>query len=483
MRRLTLHVPVALSIVTMLTVLTVATLTACGDSTSSTTPLTGETSVLLTDAPFPYDSVMRVDVYIERIEASTSTDTTGQSGTWVTVAEPKQAFNLLDLQNGQTALLGATKLPVGQYKALRMTLDTRKSSVTAISGPMGVDWGFSAGTPVLYAFVEQPLALGDGTGSIVIDFDVGRSFLCPGAFCTNTLTFSPVFRAVNSNASGSITGLVRGQTATGTVPVANAAVTVFAGDSARSRFEWRTVATGKTDAQGRYALGYLLPAAYIVHVDAPRGAQLIGADMPNVVVTARAQTTAPDLTLTRGEPLDIQLAVSRPFLSVSDTALVTGTIITATGTDTNAPITWSSSNTAVLSLIADPSRGRVRVFAAGPGSATVTAEYKGRTAQAAFVVTQPTSTKPVATVTVSPAPLNIVAGDSVLVRALLADADGRDAGGRVVTWTTSDATVVTIRAAFGVYALLNPSKAGTATLTATSEGKSGTATVTVRARP
>jgi uncharacterized protein YjdB len=136
-----------------------------------------------------------------------------------------------------------------------------------------------------------------------------------------------------------------------------------------------------------------------------------------------------------------------------------------------------------LSLIPEPSPNRVRVFAASAGSAIVTATYKGRTAQASFVVTQPASNKPVATVAVAPASLNVVAGDSVVIRALLADADGRDAGSRAVTWTTSDATVVVVRGAFGVYALLDPLKAGTATITATSEGKSGTATVTVRARP
>ena len=458
-------------------------LAACGDSTPTTAKAGTETSVLLTDAPFPYDSVTRVDVYIERIEASTSGDTTGTSSGWVTIAEPKRTFNLLDLQNGETAILGSTKLAVGQYRALRMTLDTRKSQVTAINGPIGVDWGFSAGTPVLYAYVEQPMEVGDGSGSIVIDFDVGRSFLCPGTFCTGTLLFSPVFRAVNSTVTGSVTGVVRGDAGSGVAPVANAAVTIFAGDPARSRLEWRTVATGKTDAQGRYVIGYLLPATYIVHVDAPRGAQLVGADVPNVAVAVRAQTTVPALTLAKGDPFDLQISTSRPFLSVSDTADVTATVITPNGPLPGAPINWSTSNAAVLSIIPGGATTRVRVLGVAAGSAVITAEYRGRSASAAMVVTQPPSNKPVATVTVSPAPLTVFAGDSVLVRALLADADGRDAGSRSVTWTTSDPTVVGVRAAFGVYALLEPKGVGTATISATSEGKVGTATVTVRARP
>jgi hypothetical protein len=287
---------------------------------------------------------------------------------------------------------------------------------------------------------------------------------------------------VNSTVTGSIAGVVRGDVGPGVAPVANAAVTVLAGDPARPRLEWRTVATGKTDGQGRYTIGYLLPATYIVHVDAPRGLQLTGSDVPNVAVTARTETTVAGLTLARGDPFDLQVFASRPFLSAGDTGVVTATVTTASGPVPNAAIGWSTSNAAVVSVIPDVSPTRVRVFAAAAGSAGIPAEYKGRSASAALVVTQPASQRPVATVVVSPGALNVTAGDSVIVRALLADADGRDAGTRTVSWTTSDPELVSVRGSFGVYALLEPKKAGTATITAMSEGKSGTATVTVRSR-
>ena len=37
---------------------------------------------------------------------------------------------------------------------------------------------------------------------------VGRSFVCPGDFCGNTLNFIPWFRVVNSESTGSISGSV-----------------------------------------------------------------------------------------------------------------------------------------------------------------------------------------------------------------------------------------------------------------------------------
>jgi hypothetical protein len=83
-----------------------------------------------------------------------------------------------------------------------------------------------------------------------------------------------------------------------------------------------------------------LPATYVVHVDVPRDARLIGADVPNVTVSARQQTTASELTLAQGDPFDVQLSVSRPFLSVLDTAFVTATIAeTSEGKSRTATVT------------------------------------------------------------------------------------------------------------------------------------------------
>lgn len=455
-------------------------LAGCADGGSPTVGGSGKTSVLLTDAPFPYDSVTSVDVYIERIEASTDGDTTRLDGpNWVLIAEPQRTFNLLELQNGQTALLGETTIPAGQYKALRMRLDTRRSQVMARRGAMNVDWGGYAPTPTLYAFVERPLEVGDEGGSIVIDFDVGRSFLCPGVVCTNTLTFFPVFRAVNSGATGAITGEVRGQTDDGLTSIANAAVTVYRSELSFPGSPLWAAATGKTDAQGRFTIAYLVPGVYGIRIDAPRGARLVGADRPNVEVRARQQTNAGTITLAQGEPATITLAVSRAFLTVGDTGYVSATVVNEQGVVASPEITWTSSNELVLAVTPD-APARVRVAALAAGTASVTADYKGTVASATFVVSPAVSTGPVATVQVSPASLTLAVGDSAGVRAILRDADGAEVSARPVTWTSSDPSIVAIRATFGIHALLDPRRTGTATISATSEGKTGTATVVVK---
>src|SRR5438105_14934778 len=90
---------------------------ACSDSSGTGT---GLLSVRLTDAPFPFSQVKRVDVYVVRVDARKAEPTeaeaeneTDQSG-WTTVAGSTSApiglINLLDLNGGKTRDLGATTL-------------------------------------------------------------------------------------------------------------------------------------------------------------------------------------------------------------------------------------------------------------------------------------------------------------------------------------------------------------------------------------
>src|SRR5438552_1328197 len=96
----------------------------------TTSPRNGKSlaRVLLTDAPFPYDSVARVNVYVASIDASSDLDTTG-GGQWVRAATPARAFDLLTLQRGATALLREAELDARPYPAIRMVIDADKSSI------------------------------------------------------------------------------------------------------------------------------------------------------------------------------------------------------------------------------------------------------------------------------------------------------------------------------------------------------------------
>src|SRR5215211_4679841 len=84
---------------------------ACGDDGGkSPTGARKKISVYLTDAPFPYDSVARVDVHVVSIALTTISDTTSANTDWVTVATPDKTYNLLDLQDGTASRLAETQL-------------------------------------------------------------------------------------------------------------------------------------------------------------------------------------------------------------------------------------------------------------------------------------------------------------------------------------------------------------------------------------
>ncbi len=86
----------------------------------------------------------------------------------------------------------------------------------------------------------------------------------------------------------------------------------------------------------------------------------------------------------------------------------------------------------------------------------------------------------VATITVVADRATFSVGDSVGATATLRDDDGNVAFGRAVTWIVSDRSIVVIEVAAGHSAVLRGRAAGTAIITASSEGKSGSATVTVQ---
>src|SRR5437867_3737315 len=223
--------------------------------------------VLLTDAPFPYDSVASVNVYVVRIEANVNPDTTG-GGDWVLIAEPRKNFNLLELQQGATAFVGQGELPAGQYQAIRMTIDTSRSSIIWSGGAKApVNWqNFSGSDEMpLFALVEYPVDVPTAGAEIVIDFDVGRSFLYDFNG-TREFTFIPQLRAINSAAAGAIAGRVTTPSIEGDQPVRNASITVC-GSAACDPPNANVVATGRSNDTGYYKVAFLRPGTYTVRIE------------------------------------------------------------------------------------------------------------------------------------------------------------------------------------------------------------------------
>jgi hypothetical protein len=219
----------------------------------------GRTAVFLTDAPFPFDRITRVDIHISEIGLSPQADTSQGAPEWLTVARPDRVFNLLDLQNGATALLGEADVPPGQYRAVRVIFDPARSSMTDTDGGHpAIDWQAKGDAPTLFGLVEEAMAIDENGEDVVIDFDVGRSFLPDDG---NGFIFIPFLRAITRAGSGGIAGtLIHSD---GGAPIPLAVVSIhYAFDSATTLGP--LVATSRADATGAFKASFLRPASYMV---------------------------------------------------------------------------------------------------------------------------------------------------------------------------------------------------------------------------
>jgi hypothetical protein len=276
------------------------------------------TRTLLTDDPFPYHRVARVDLFVVSVAASLLPDT-GNAAGFVTLATPNRRINVLALQNGVTDELGAVTLPSGAISAVQMVIDTDQSSITLKNGAVltgqstpGIAWQSSAGRPTLNALIHEQILVPDTGGVVVIAYDVGKAFI-PNQELDPTSTdsgfvFSPVLRAADARRTGSIAGTVRaGGTAGATVQ--DASLRLYLGDPAQPEDTWPVLATARTDAAGAFRFSYVtrsdywstFPAhagkAYIVAVDPPPQSGLGRALVPNVRVAAREETSVGTVVL------------------------------------------------------------------------------------------------------------------------------------------------------------------------------------------
>ena len=272
---------------------------ACSDSSGTGT---GLLTVRLTDAPFPFSEVARVDVFVVRVDAKTASttdaeaaDETNQNG-WTTVATPNALINLLDLGGGKTMNLGATTLPTGNYQSFRLILDTDKSTITLKDGTTPPISFPSAGHSGIKVNLDAPIQLTEDGSVMTLDFDIGRSFVMRGNNAANGFNFKPVIHAVAQDITGSASGSVHANSATGAV-VPDATVEVLtAGSLIGDTDPTHIVSTTKTDASGNFRFAFLLPGTYVLRAT-PTAASGFKPALLTGGLTITTQTETKDLVI------------------------------------------------------------------------------------------------------------------------------------------------------------------------------------------
>jgi alpha-tubulin suppressor-like RCC1 family protein len=169
-------------------------------------------------------------------------------------------------------------------------------------------------------------------------------------------------------------------------------------------------------------------------------------------------------------PAETTLGVGRGTQFAAVTKAADGAVLTG------RTVTWTSDDEAVAAV---GSAGTVTAVA--PGSATITALSEGTRGTAKITVSAapPPTTQPVAEVVVSPAALTLPVGRSQELLVETRAADGTVVSGRALAWASNDEAIATVEQSGVVHGVA----AGTATITATSEGVAGEAAVTVSDGP
>jgi uncharacterized protein YjdB len=285
---------------------------------------------------------------------------------------------------------------------------------------------------------------------------------------------------VTAVAPGSTTITATSEGVTGTATVVVAIVPVGSVDvlpATASVVAGQTVALSATvrDTVGRVVTDRVVSwASNDIHVAVVSTTGVVtGVAAGTAVITASSEGKSGTSTVTVVAPAieSVTVQPSSATVQIGGTTTFTATVKDVTGAVVTAPaVTWVSSNVSVATV---SSTGVVT--GKGAGSAVISATSGGRSGSATVTVIP----VPVGSVTVSPSSASLVPTQVLTLSALVRDANDVVVSDRAVTWASSNTGVATVSASGVVTAVA----LGTATITATSEGRTGTAIITVVPMP
>jgi len=230
--------------------------------------------VLFRSAPFPFSEVSAVDVFVVRVDARTSAVSDGQTANaddnsgWTTIATPNAVIDLMQLNGGQMTTLGSASLANGTYNGFRLIIDPSQSSITLTDNSHpNIIWPSASKTGVKIN-LASPLTVSSDSSVLLIDFDIGSSFVMRGNDIRNNgLLFKPVIHAAEiTDVSASVNGVVMADSLKGT-PVDSATVELLKdGSTVDDTVSADVVRSTFTDANGHYAFNFLVPGSYEIRV-------------------------------------------------------------------------------------------------------------------------------------------------------------------------------------------------------------------------
>jgi hypothetical protein len=234
----------------------------------------------MVDAPLIESGVEAVMVTFSSIRVHRSGDAEESEDGWIEIVGAETAvedrtFNLLELVNGVSAVLGEQQLEAGKYTQIRIIVESSTALINGAEEELTIPSGQQTGIKLVGNFTVEP----DQITDLMLDFDAEQSVRNLG---NGDWEMRPTIRIVPIVLSGSISGLV--------LPAgSNAVVNVYAAGTTD------LVTTTQVDAlTGEFLVQGLLAGTYDIQIVA-EGFTL--ATVSGVAVTAGAETEASDVTL------------------------------------------------------------------------------------------------------------------------------------------------------------------------------------------
>ncbi len=267
---------------------------------------TGTVNLSITDAPVDSDGITGVFITVLEIQYHTH-----ENG-WKVFEdyEGPKTFNLLDLQRGESELLGSFEIEAGTYTQIRFMLDAPVSGAGQHSNPgcylefedgsttnLFVPSGAQTGYKAVGAFTV-PI---NGSVDVTADFDVRKSVVKAGA--SGKYLLKPTIRLIVDNQSGQIAGEV-----TNIPEQRNIVIYAYTGDTYNEseaeepaeeevRFP-NAISSDMVDENGVYHLAYLAPGTYdlvIVSTDGEDITEVLGV-VEGIMVESR-ETSIVDIDI------------------------------------------------------------------------------------------------------------------------------------------------------------------------------------------
>jgi hypothetical protein len=244
------------------------TLAALGAScgTSEQAPGAGILKLYLSDAPMRAENVTGVYITINEIQYH-------MDNQWTTCAEFEgpETYNLLELTNGNSSLLGELVLPGGHYNQIRFMLDIPEMGQNPANPGCYVEFSDNSTQPLFvpsgnttgYKAVGEFTVPGNGTVEVTADFDVRLAVVAVGSH----YILKPTIRLVVNNEAGRISGLIANNSSYADIVVfayAHGTWTDAEDDNPvgeESRFP-NAVNSGKMCNDGRYTIPFLAAGTY-----------------------------------------------------------------------------------------------------------------------------------------------------------------------------------------------------------------------------